>query len=181
MMRLVALSLVAIVVMLPMTVLPSPHLGWLAVPAFLVGGTGAVALLVPLATAGAAIALIEYAVALLIERPAPDLVIATAFGTALVLLLTLVHFAHRVHGAAVGPSVIRSEIRRWLMIVAIGGLATLALTIAGTALRFLLPDVALPVILIAALGALVTVAGVIALVSADAGGTASLARRSEAG
>jgi hypothetical protein len=166
--RLVALPLVAIVVALPLTVLPSAYLGWLAVPAFLVGGAGAVARVPPLTTAGAALALIEYAVALLIARPAPDLVTATAFGTALVLLLTLVHFADRVRGAAVSPAAVRSAVRQWLMIAAFGGLAAVALTVAGMGLRVLLPDTALPVIVAAAFGALMTVAGVIALVTVDA-------------
>src|SRR5215813_5544830 len=42
--RLGAFALLLVVVALPLTVLPSPHLCWLLVPAFLVGGLGVVAL-----------------------------------------------------------------------------------------------------------------------------------------
>ena len=167
--RLVALAVLAFVVGLPLTVLPSPHLGWLLVPAMLAGALGVVMLSVPLTTAGAALTLIAYTAALLIGRPRPDLVTATVFGIALVLLLTLVHFAQRVDGAAITRAVIRSEVREWLMIVAVGALAAVVLTMAGIAIRVLLPDVAPAVAVAAAVGALVTVVGTIALVTTDTG------------
>ena len=165
--RLVAFALLLVVVALPLTVLPSPHLCWLLVPASLVGGLGVVALSAPVTTAGAAVALIAYAVALLIERPPPDLVVATLLGSALVLLLTVVHFARRVHGAAVSPAALRSEIREWSMTVAAGVLAVGVLTIAGTALRLLLPDAAAALVIVGALGALMAVVGVTAFVSIE--------------
>jgi hypothetical protein len=167
--RLAALALMALVAALPLTVLPSPYLGWLAVPAVLVGGAGALALVPPLTTAGAAIALIEYALALLIARPAPDLITATGFGAALVLLLTLVHSASRLHGAWVSRAVVWSEGRQWLLAIAVGSLAAMGLTIVATALRLALPDAAAAAVVAAALGALVTVGGVIALLTPEDG------------
>ena len=169
MMRLVALAVLAFVVGLPLTVLPSPQLGWLLVPALLAGGLGVVTLSVPFTTAGGALALIAYTAALLVERPRPDLVIAAVFGIALVLLLTLVHFAQRVDGAFTPPVVIRSQVREWLMIVAAGALAAVVLTMAGMAIRVLLPGAAPAVVVATAVGALVTVIGAIALLTADTG------------
>ena len=104
-------------------------------PALGVGGTGVLALSVPMVTAGASLALIAYALALVIARPPVDLVAAIAFGAALVLLLALVHFAARVRGAALGPEVIATQVRHWLMIVAVGVVAAIGLTAAAAALR----------------------------------------------
>lgn len=169
MMRLAAAILVAVLVALPLTVLASAPVTWLVVPALVVGGAGVVALSVPLVTAGASLALIAYALALVIVRAPFDPVAAIAFGATLVLLLALVHFAGRVHGAAIGPSVITSQIRHWLVIVAAGVVAAVVLTAAAAALGFTLRGAALPVVVVvAALGALVTVAGVIALVTTHA-------------
>jgi hypothetical protein len=168
MMRLAAAVLVAVLVALPLAVLPSPPVTWLAGSGFVVGGVGAVALSVPLATAGASLALIAYALALVIVRPPLDPFAATAFGATLVLLLSLVHFAGRVQGAAIGPSVIASQIRRWLGIVLVGVVAAVGLTAAAAALGPMLQGAALPlVVAAAALGALVTVAGALALVTSN--------------
>ena len=60
---------------------------------------------VPLVTAGP-LALIAYALALLVAGPAADPLIAVALGATLVLLLALVHFAGRV---AAPPSARRSS------------------------------------------------------------------------
>jgi len=169
MMRLAAAILVAVLAALPLTVLPSPPVTWLAVSALVVGGAGVVALSVPLVTAGASLALIAYALALVIVRAPFDPVAAIAFGATLVLLLALVHFAGRAHGAAIGPSVIASQIRHWLMVVAVGVVAAVVLTMGGAALAVTLQGAAFPVVVVvAALGAVVTVAGVIALVTTRA-------------
>jgi hypothetical protein len=167
MMRLAAALLVAVLVGLPLTVLPSPPVTWLAVPALVVGGAGVVVLSVPLATAGASLALIAYALALVIAQPPGDPVVAIALGVTLVLLLALVHFAGRVQGAAVGPSVIPAQVRHWLAVVALGALAAVVLTAGAVVLGGTLGGAALPVVVVvAALGALLAVAGAIALVTA---------------
>jgi hypothetical protein len=167
MMRLMALPLVAIIAALPLTVLPSPYLGWIAVPAFLLASAGAITLFPPLTTAGAGIALIEYSVALTVAASVPDVVAATVFGLAIVLLLALVHFAYRTQGAAVSSTVIRSQVREWLTITAIAILAVFVLAITASALRLALPATAIPLVVGAALGGLVTVAAVVALLTID--------------
>ena len=169
MMRLAAAVLVAVLGALPLGILPSPPVTWLAVPALVVGGAGVVALSVPLVTAGASLALIAYALALVIVRPSFDPVVALAFGATLVLLLALVHLAGHVHGAVIGPGVIATQIRHWLMVVAVGVVAAVVLTMGGAALAVTLQGAAFPVVIVvAALGALVTVAGVITLVTTRA-------------
>ena len=106
-----------------------------------------------------------------VVRPAPDPVGAITLGAALVLLLALVHFAGRVDGAALGPSVIAVQVRQWLLVVAIGVLAAAALAGAGTALAVTLEGVTLPLVVVAAtLGAVLTMAGVIALVTSSRAG-----------
>ena len=167
MLRLAAGVLVAMLVAIPLAVLPAAPVTWLAMPALGVGGAGVIALSVPMVTAGASLALIAYAVALVIAGPAVDPIAAVALGAALVLLLALVHFAGRVQGAALGPAVIAAQVRHWLVIVALGVAAAAGLTTGGVVLGPTLRSASLPVVVIAAaLGALMTTAGVIALVTA---------------
>ncbi len=166
MMRLAAAALVAVLVAIPLTVLPSPPVVWLAVAALIVGGAGAVGPSVPLATAGGSLALIAYALGLVIAQPPVDPVVAIALGATLVLLLVVVHFSGRVEGAVVGRPVILSLIRHWLAIVTAGVVASAVLTAAAVALAGTLRGAALPVVVAAAaLGVLLAVAGATALVT----------------
>jgi predicted Co/Zn/Cd cation transporter (cation efflux family) len=167
MLRLAAGVVLAVLVAIPLAVLPAAPVTWLAMPALGVGGAGVLVLSVPIVTTGASLALIAYASALVIAGPAVDPVAAIAVGAALVLLLALVHFAGRVQGAALGPAVLASQVRHWLMIVALGAAAAGGLTAGGVVLGSTLRGAALPVVVVAAaLGALMTTAGVIALVTA---------------
>jgi hypothetical protein len=179
MMRVAAGGLVAVLVAVPLAILPSPVVAWLAASAFVLGIAGAVGCSVSLVTASAVLALIEYAVALVI-RPAPvDVVTAIGFGAALFLLLEIVHFAGRARGAHVGREVLAAQMRSWVTIAAAGAIVATGLAAGGAALRIALPSAALPAVVIAgALGALVTGAGVILLVTerkplTDDGGIAS--------
>ncbi|HSF05222.1 MAG TPA: hypothetical protein VLG10_05465 [Methylomirabilota bacterium] len=166
MMRLAAAVLVAALVIPSLTLRPSPPVTWLVVATLVVGGAGVVALSVPLVTAGASLALIAYALALLIVAPPFGPVAAIAFGATLVLLLVLVHFAGRVHGAAISLRVVASQIRQWLAIVAIGIVVAVGLQAGGAGLAVVLQGAALPVVVaVAALGAVITVAGVLALMT----------------
>ncbi len=165
MLRLATCGLVAVLAALPLAVEPSPFVTWLAVPALLLGLAAAVARSVPLATASAVVALIEYALALVIAREPVDVVTAVGLGVALFLLLQLVHFAGRVHGAAVSRAVLVSQLRAWLGIAVIGAVAAIVLMTTGAAFRLVLSGAALPAVVIAgALGALAASAGVILLV-----------------
>ena len=163
--RLAAVALMAILAGLPLSILPS--LGALAALALVVGGAGAIAASVPLATAGGALALIEYALALVVAGPDRDPVTGTAIGVGLVLLLASIHFASLTRGAAVGYPVTRSQARHWLSIVALGTVGAAVFTLGGEALALALRGAAFPLVVAAStLGALMTVAGVIALVTA---------------
>jgi hypothetical protein len=164
MIRLAAAALLAVVVAFPVAVRPTGPVTWLAILALAVGGLGVIVLAVSLVTAAGALALIGYALALVLARPAVDPVAATGFGAALVLLLALVHFAARVHGAALGPAVVAVQVRQWLAVVAAGVVAAGGLTAGGALLGSGLVRATLPTVVVAAtLGALLVVAGVIAL------------------
>ena len=166
MIRLAACGLVAALVGAPLAILPSPFVVWLALPALVLGVAGVVTLSMPFVTASAAVALIEYALALLIARAPVDLAAGVGFGTALFLLLEVVHFAGRVHGASLGPSVLASQLRAWLLTAALGGLAAVVLTAAGAALQLVSAGASLPAVVIAgALGALAVSGGLILLVT----------------
>jgi hypothetical protein len=171
MMRLAAMVLLAVLAALPLSVRPSaPPVTWLATAALVVGGVGVIAWSVPLVTAAGSLVLIAYALALVIAGPAAEPLTAIALGSTLALLLPLVHFGGRVRGAVLGPSVIASQARQWLAVVGWGAVAAVVLTQAAAPLGVALRSATLPVAVIAAaLGAVLTVAGVIALVAREAG------------
>jgi hypothetical protein len=170
MMRLAAIVLLAVLTALPLSVRPStPPVTWLATAALVVGGAGVVAWSVPLVTAASSLVVIAYALALVIARPAADSLTALALGATLVLLLALVHLGGRVRGAALGPAVIAVQAREWLAVVGLGVVAAVALGAAAAPLGVALRSAALPVVVVAAaLGAVLAVAGVIALVAREA-------------
>jgi hypothetical protein len=165
MMRLAAAVLVLVVVSLPVSVLPGPPVTWLAVVGGVIGGAGAVLLSVTLVTVGASVALIAYALALLIARPlGADPLAATGFGSALVVVLALVHFAGGADAAALGSAVLATQLRQWLATIAVGVLSAAGLTMGAALLGTVLAGTSLPVVVAAAaLGALLTIAGLIAL------------------
>jgi hypothetical protein len=164
--RLAAAALVVTAVAFPLAVLPSPPVTWLAVGAVLVAGAGVALLSVPLVTAGASLALIAYAIALVVVKPPADPLVAMALGGTLVVLLALVHLAGRVDGAALGRGVAVAQLRQWLAVIAAGVLMTIALTAGGAVVASVLAGATLPVVVVAAaLGALLAVAGVVALLA----------------
>ena len=169
MMRLAALVLLAIVAALPLAVRPStPPVTWLATVALVVGAAGVIAWSVPLVTAAGSLVVIAYALALVVAGPAADSLIAIALGATLVLLLALVHLGGRVRGAFLGPSVVAAQARQWLAVVGSGVVVAVVLTVAAAPLGAALRGASLPVVVIAAaLGAVLTVAGVITLLARE--------------
>jgi hypothetical protein len=167
MMRLAALVLLAVLAALPLGVRPStPPVAWIVTVALLVGGVGVIGWSVSLVTAAGSLVVIAYALALVVAAPAAELLPPIALGATLVLLLTLVHFGSRVRGAMIGPSVIAAQARQWLAVVGLGVAAAVGLTAVAAPLAGALRDAALPMVVIAAaLGAVLTMAGVIALVA----------------
>jgi hypothetical protein len=167
MMRLAAGALVLVAAAFPLGIYPAAPVTWLALGVLLCGGAAVALRSAPMVTVGGALALIAHAVALLIVRPAFDPVSAIALGATLTLLVLVVHFAGRVHGAAVGASVVTRQVREWLLLLAVGGLAAALLTLTSTALATVFRAASLPmVVLAAALGAGLAMAGVIALLAA---------------
>jgi hypothetical protein len=165
MLRLAAILVLIVLVALPLAAWPAAPVTWLAGAALVVSSAGVVVLAVPLVTAGAVLALLAYTVALVTARPAAEPATAMVFGAALVLLLALVHLGGRVRGAVVAPAVIARQARDWLTIVALGLVAATAGVVGGTVLGPTLAGLALPIVVIAAaLGAVLTMAGVSALV-----------------
>jgi hypothetical protein len=165
--RLAALALLAALGAFPLAVLPGPPVSWVLAPAMLVAGAGVAALSPPLVTAGSALALVAFALALVIVRPEADPIAALGFGVVYVALQGLVHLAGRVRGAAVGRGVVMVQVREGLAILAVGVLVALGLTLAAAALRPTLAATGLPLVVGAgALGGLLAVVGVIALLTA---------------
>jgi hypothetical protein len=167
MMRLAAFALLLGLAALPLSVRPAPPpVLWLTWAAFAVGGIGVLVWSVPLVTAAGVLALIGYALALVIVGPAADPLLAAALGAALVLLLALVHFAGRVRGAALGPGVVAAQARRSLAVAGLGVAAAMGLLAAAVPVGALLRSATFPVVVaVAALGVLMTMAGVIALIA----------------
>jgi hypothetical protein len=165
MLRLAAILVLVVLVALPLAAWPAAPVTWLAGAALVVGGAGVVALAVSLTTVAAVLALLAYTVALVTARPTAEPVTAMVLGAALVLLLALVHLGHRVRAAVVEPAVIARQARDWLIVVALGLVAAAAGAWGGAALRPMLAALALPmVVIVAALGAVLTMLGVSALV-----------------
>jgi hypothetical protein len=170
MIRHVAAVLVLILVGFPLVVLPSRLVAVVALVAAALCAGGIAALSVPVLTAGATVAVIEYALALSLVGSHTDLAIAIVFGVALFLLLAMVDFMSRLRGAAAGADVLASMIRYWIAVAAVGAGVTIALAIGGTALAREATRVSYPVaVLGGALGALVAALGVIRLVTAPRG------------
>jgi hypothetical protein len=169
MMRLAAMVLLVILAACPLGVRPStPPVTWLAVAALALGGVGVIAWSVPLVTAAGSLAMIAYALALVVAASPAEPLAAIALGATLVLVLALVHFGGRVRGAVVGAPVIAAQARQWLAVVGLGIVAALVLTAVATPLGAVLRDATLPVVVIAAaLGAVLTVGGIIALVARE--------------
>ena len=167
MMPLAAGALVLVAAAYPLGIYPAAPVTWLALGVLLSGGAGVALRSGPMVTVGGALALIAHAVALLIVRAPFDPVSAIALGATLTLLVLVVNFAARVHGAALGASVVTWQVREWLLVVVVGGLAAAVLTLTGTALATVFRAASLPmVVAAAALGAGLAMAGVIALLAA---------------
>jgi hypothetical protein len=137
----------------------------LAAAALVVGGTGALARIVPFATAGGALALIAYTLALALEQPAVHPLTGAVVGAGLVLLPALTHLAARTRTAAVDPWMVRLMFRHWLPVLALGVIGAIALTLVSALVAPVLRGAGLPAVVAAAtIGAVAAVAGVVALV-----------------
>jgi hypothetical protein len=160
--RLAGLLLVGVLALVPVTVLPAAPITWLAGVVLVVGGVGMLARSTRVVTTAASVAVIAYALALVIDRPSVDPAAAIAFGATLVLVLALVHFAECVHGASVPPGVVAGQVQRWLGVAALGAAGATGLTLGAALLAPGLTGARLPVVTAAAaLGAILTLAGLV--------------------
>ena len=138
-MRSLAAFLILVLTGLPLIVLPSSGLvAAVGALAMALSFAGLLALWIPALTAGAALALAEYALALWLAGGPPDLLPAIAFGVELLLLLEAADFARRFRGVAVSPSVIRSHARSWSGIAGVAAGSALVLGAGASALAPLL-------------------------------------------
>jgi hypothetical protein len=164
MIRLGAAVLLSAVVALPLSAWPAPPVTWLAAVALAVGGLGVLAWSPSLVAAAGSLVLIAYTAALVIAEAPSRAAPSIGLGAALVLLLTVVHFGGRVRGAMLGPSVVAAQVRRWLTVIALGIGAAAALVTAAPFGGAVLAGAPMPVVIsAAALGAVLAVAGIIAL------------------
>lgn len=169
MIRVLAGVLTLVLVGIPLLTAPSAAVGGLGAAAGLLCGGAVIRLSIPLLAAGAAVGLIEYALALLISGGPPDFISAIVLGVALSLLFQLIEFAGRFREVEMDIEVLRSQVRFW--VGAAGGTAAggiiLVLGANGIVLRLPLP--AYPAVAaLAALGAFV--AFVQAVIGAVPGG-----------
>jgi hypothetical protein len=120
---LLALALVA----LPVVTAPVPMVASLGAAAGLLCLAGIVRLSIRLLTAGAAGAVIQYALVLWVSSAPPDFFTALVLGVVLGLLLDVVEFAARFQGVAVDRRALQWQVRDWVESAAVSGAAGLVL------------------------------------------------------
>jgi hypothetical protein len=112
----------------------------------------------PVLVGGMVLALAEYALALWLASGPPRLVGAALLGVVLVLLLETTDFARRARRAVIGPGVLLAQMRSWVVLGALTGIAALA---AGAAASAASGAVRLPwATAVAAAGAAIALVGV---------------------
>lgn len=163
-MRILAAILAAVLVTLPLLVHASEVVGEVIAIAAVLCAAGILALSVPVVTAGAALALIGYAIALRLAAGPPEVPTALAFGVAAVLLLEVVDFSRRVRGAMVTPSVFIAQARYWLGLASAGAAVGIVLAAGAMAMAWLAPVSGHPVgPAVGTLGALAATVGALRL------------------
>ena len=159
MIRVVAGLLVLLVVGFPLLVAPASATGLLGLVAVTLCAGGIISLSTSLLAAGAGLAIVEYAFALLVAGGPPDFLGALAFGVVLSLLLQTVGFAARFRGASVDPRVVREQARAWVATATAAAAVGTVLAMGAGAVGIGLPPAAYPAA--AAFGALMAVLGVV--------------------
>ena len=151
--------LTVVLVGIPVLSAPSDQVVALGVLAAVLCVCSVVLRSIPWFTAGAIVALVQYALALFIAARPPDLIGATAFGVTLALLLQIVGFRERFRPATTAPEVLWEHARFWIT----AGLATAALCgLIGVAALLAVFPARLPVYpAVAAFGVLVAFLGLV--------------------
>jgi len=171
MMRALALAPIVVLAGVPVLMRPTAAFAGVGAAAMILCAAGVFLRWRPVVTAGASLALILYAVALVGARS--NLASAIVLGVSLALVLDAFEFARRFHGAVVTGPALRRQARHWVASVMLGVLVTTALAGAAALVRISGPPALYPIL--AAVGALVAIAGIagafrsaqVAAVSAD--------------
>lgn len=156
-----ALLPVALVVGYPLTILSGRPVAIMAGAAALTCVLGLVVRSTSTLTAGVAVAMGEYALALVLADSPPRLGGAVVIGVDALLLLEVARFEAHARHAWLGPGVAAAELRRWLGSATFAATASLALLAAGSALSTLVHLPWTP--LLAAAGALAAVMAAVPL------------------
>lgn len=160
-MRYVALLLIVILVGYPLTIVPAMAVAVVAGGAVALCALGILAGSTTILTAGLALALGEYALALVRSGDPPRLAGAVVAGVAVALLLEVGNFAGRFRRVELGPGVVASQLRYWARFGVVGGAATLVLAGAAGALS---ASVSLPLPpVLAAVGAVIALGAAVAV------------------
>jgi hypothetical protein len=111
---------------------------------------------------GVLVVLAGYTLALGVTSSPPGALTATALGVTIALLVQVVDFARRVHAVALSPSVVRAQIRYWLLSAILTATGTAIIGALGIGLAVALPPLAAPALAVA--GALAAIVGTASLV-----------------
>ena len=123
----------ATLVAYPVAVAPSKPVAFAGGLALLVAGAGLALRWTPAVTAGVALALAEYALALVLSAGAPQLGSAVVMSALVVLVLQTADFDRRFRHVTLGAGVMASQVRYWAGSLALGGGAAV-LVVAGASI-----------------------------------------------
>jgi len=118
---------VVVLVGYPLLVAPTRAVLVIGVAAMVLCALGIAVHSTPVVVAGGVLALGEYALALWLSTGPPRLTGAVLFGIGLFLLLETTDFARRLRHAAIGPGVVASQVRYWVVFVTLAGTAAFVL------------------------------------------------------
>ena len=107
---------------------------------------GALVRWLPLVTAGSSLAVMDYALALWLSGGGVNVVGATAFGLALVLLLDMTEFAGRFRTARLAATLLRAQVAFWLGRAAVAIAAVVLLTLSAAMFAPAIPLIGRPII-----------------------------------
>jgi hypothetical protein len=173
MMRVFTLIPIAVMAGVPVLMRPSSTVAAIGAGAAVLCLAGVFLRWRPLVTAGAALALMLYALTLVGARP--SLWSAIFLGVSLALVLDVSEFVRRFHGAGVTRPALGRQARHWVATATLGVVTTAALASVATLVKVSGPPALFPVL--AAVGALAALAGIAGAVGSARLGAASAERQ----
>ena len=131
MIRALAGLLGAVLVAVPLLTAPVVPVALVAAVAGVVTATGVAFLRPSVCTAGAGLAIVEYAIALALSGESTDTLAAITLGVALLLFLMVVDFGAQFCGVALDQRALSGQIRHWVGWAVVAAPASAALASAG--------------------------------------------------